>query len=112
MRTGGPLYDEWIGGFKGGETPKRKEKEIRRLEDEAVIRLARRGLLKEAEDAKPQMVGLIESIMRALRDESIWPSFAKACREEHFDWLFWCMERSGEGDGDGEDEGEDEGEDG
>jgi len=96
---------KWAKGFKGEEVPKAKEKEIRGLDDEAVIRLVRRGLGREVKEgpkdglSKDEWRGIIGNIIRTLKEEDSWPAFAKACREEHRRWLFWCMERLDDGDG-------------
>jgi len=100
-RERGSIEWRWTKGFVGKEVPKGKEKEIRCLDDDAVIRLARHGLdlaVKES-PSDEKWRGFIDRIIRSLKDTDTWPAFAKACREEHRRWLFWCMEHLDDGDG-------------
>lgn len=76
-------------------------KEIRSLEDNAVIRFVRRGLrVEEAQASSDERKAFVLGIMRRLKDESIWPAFAKTCRYEYQQWLAWCMSLRDEGAGD------------
>jgi len=95
------IEKRWTKGFIGKDVPKAKEREIKSLDDDAVIRLARHGLDREAKEnpSDGERRGFIDRIIRTLKDEDTWPAFAKTCREEHQRWLFFCMERLGDGDG-------------
>jgi hypothetical protein len=77
-------------------------KEVRRLDDNAVIQFVRRGLRREAQGVSEERKAFIAGIIRRLKDEDIWPAFAKTCRHEHGLWLAWCMKLNGDDDGDDE----------
>jgi len=96
----GSMEYRWTKGFVAKEVPRAKEKEINGLDDDAVIRLARRGLGREAKESPDEdWRGFVGKIIRTLKDEDEWPAFAKSCREDHQSWLLWCMEALGDDDG-------------
>ncbi len=80
-----------------------KVEEARRLDDDAVIRFVRRGLRRESQGVSEVRKAFIAAIIRRLKDEDIWPAFAKTCRTEHERWLAWCTVSNGD-DGGGDDE--------
>ena len=90
---------KWTNGSQYITPP--EPEEIRSLEDNAVIRHVRRRLrTEEAIALSDERKAFIVGIMRRLKDESIWPAFAKTCLNEHRQWLAWCMGLRDEGAGD------------